>query len=103
MPCLHTWNRYMLSKLLELLAYRELAEMVSHSSQPGDVVVSMMNPGSVQTALDRELHGPRALVWGTYVRYVGRTAEEGSRVLVNAAEGGRHTHGQYLDDCQIGK
>ncbi|KAI0471292.1 putative short-chain dehydrogenase/reductase family protein [Xylaria cf. heliscus] len=96
-------QRYLLSKLLMLLAYRELAEAVTQSTKPGDIVVSMANPGSVQTALDREGHGPRALVWTVFVKMVGRTAEEGSRVLVNAAEGGRDTHGQYLDDCKIGR
>ncbi|KAI0418974.1 putative short-chain dehydrogenase/reductase family protein [Xylaria grammica] len=96
-------QRYVLSKLLELLAFRELSEAVSKSSKPGDIVVNIVNPGSVQTALDREGHGPRAMVWTAFVGTVGRTAEEGSRTLVHGAQGGRETHGQYLDDCKIGK
>ncbi|KAI3317232.1 hypothetical protein HD806DRAFT_550953 [Xylariaceae sp. AK1471] len=39
--------RYVLSKLLQLLAFRELSEAVSKPSEPGDVVVNMVNPGSV--------------------------------------------------------
>ncbi|KAI1263725.1 putative short-chain dehydrogenase/reductase family protein [Xylariaceae sp. FL1019] len=96
-------HRYVLSKLLMLLAYRELAKAVSRSTKPGEIVVSMANPGSVRTALDRENHGPRSWVWTGFVNIVGRSAEEGSRVLLHAAEGGRETHGQYLDDCKIGR
>ncbi|KAI1360902.1 putative short-chain dehydrogenase/reductase family protein [Xylaria arbuscula] len=97
-------QRYVLSKLLELLAFRELSDAVAQSSsKPGDVVISMANPGSVITNLDREGQGLRGRIWSAYVRVVGRTAEEGSRTIVHAAEGGRNTHGQYLDDCQIGR
>ena len=34
---------------------------------------------------------------------LARTTEVGSRTLVNAAEGGVETHGQYMDDCHVGK
>ncbi|KAI8623136.1 putative short-chain dehydrogenase/reductase family protein [Xylariaceae sp. FL1651] len=82
---------------------KELSNAITQSNKPGDVVVSVANPGSVQTALDREGHGLRAFVWSKYVDMVGRTAEEGSRTLVHAATGGRNTHGQYLDDCEVGR
>ncbi|KAI1427425.1 putative short-chain dehydrogenase/reductase family protein [Xylaria sp. FL1777] len=95
-------QRYPLSKLLGLLAFRQLSEAITQSSKPGDIVVSTANPGSVLTGLDREGRGLRALIWSAYVRVVGRTAEEGSRTIVHAAQGGRETHGQYLDDCKIG-
>ncbi|KAJ3580147.1 hypothetical protein NPX13_g420 [Xylaria arbuscula] len=97
-------QRYVLSKLLELLAFRELSDAVAQSSsKPGGVVISMANPRSVITNLDREGQGLRGRIWSAYVRVVGRTAEEGSRTIVHAAEGGRDTHGQYLDDCKIGR
>ena len=32
-----------------------------------------------------------------------RTTEVGARTLVNAAEGAEETHGQYMDDCGVGK
>ncbi|KAI1312054.1 putative short-chain dehydrogenase/reductase family protein [Xylaria venustula] len=96
-------QRYPLSKLLELMAFRELSETIKQSSKPGKIVTSMVNPGSVLTGLDREGHGLRGLIWSVYVRAIGRTAEEGSRTLVHAAQGGRDTHGQYLDDCKVGR
>ena len=34
---------------------------------------------------------------------VARPTEVGARTLVNAAEGGEETHGQYMDDCGVGK
>ncbi|KAI0426547.1 putative short-chain dehydrogenase/reductase family protein [Xylaria sp. FL1042] len=96
-------QRYVLSKLLELFAFRELSEAIKQSSKPGNIVVSMVNPGSVLTGLDREGRGIRALIWSVYIRAVGRTAEEGSRTIVHAARGGQETHGQYLDDCKVGR
>lgn len=34
---------------------------------------------------------------------VARPTEVGARTLVNAAEGSEETHGQYMDDCGLGK
>jgi len=34
---------------------------------------------------------------------MSRTAEVGARTLVLAAEGDEETHGQYLNDCKVGK
>ncbi|KAI0971232.1 putative short-chain dehydrogenase/reductase family protein [Xylaria arbuscula] len=87
-----TFTGYPLSKLLELLAFRELSA-ITRSSKPSSIVTSMVNPSSVLTGLDREGRGLRGLIWSVY----------GSRTLVHAAQGGRDTHGQYLDDCKVGR
>ncbi len=34
---------------------------------------------------------------------MGRTAEEGSRALVDAVGKGRQSHGEYLSDCKVAK
>ena len=33
--------------------------------------------------------------------FLARSTEHGSRSLVNAVEGGKETHGQYLSDCRV--
>lgn len=88
---------------MELLLVRQLAHRVTESSQPGRVTVSILNPGAVRTDIMREA----GFFFRLYLRFLWlvmmRTAEEGGRTLVHAAGGGRETHGQYLDDCKIGR
>lgn len=97
-----TQGRYNVSKLMELLLVRELAAQVTRSPNPGRITVSILNPGFVRTDIMRDG------TWLFHIYYVclaalmARTAEEGGRILVNAAEGGEETHGQYLDDCKVG-
>ena len=93
-----------MSKLLELLAVRELADKMTAAEKPGQghVTVSILNPGVVRTELERNAIG----WWLKFRRWLtaltlSRTVEEGSKTLVHAAYGGRETHGQYLDDCVV--
>ncbi|RYP71039.1 hypothetical protein DL770_008178 [Monosporascus sp. CRB-9-2] len=95
-------DRYNVSKLLELLAVRELANKLSVSTQSGKVICSILNPGTVVTEIDREGHGIRNALFQVFLKLVGRNAEEASRTLVHAAQGLEETHGQYLDDCKVG-
>jgi retinol dehydrogenase-12 len=89
--------------MMELLATRELASEVTASNKQGQVIVSLINPGSVRTEIMRDAGYWYSLyVWA--VRLVlSRSPEEGGRTLVSAAEGGKETHGQYLNDCKVGK
>lgn len=88
--------------MMELLLVRELAEQITKSSKPGRVTTSIINPGFVKTDIMRDA----SWLYHIYVRglaaIMARTAEEGGRILVSAAEGGEETHGQYLDDCKVG-
>lgn len=92
--------RYFVSKLVELLLVRELAQKVSASEKPGQPIVSILNPGWVMTHLRR---GPVPLFFRTAEKYVARTTETGSRTLVHAAEGDPETHGKYLSDCKVAR
>lgn len=73
------------------------------SRKQGKVIVNIVNPGAVKTNVMRDLTGFRQIVGKASEKLVARTTEVGSRTLVNAAEGGEETHGQYLDDCKVGK
>lgn len=64
------------------------------------VVVNLINPGSVDTGLHRD---GNKIIQG-FDRIVGRTREEGGRLLIDAAVvKGRDTHGMYLSEAKVTK
>ncbi|OQO09203.1 hypothetical protein B0A48_06094 [Cryoendolithus antarcticus] len=90
-------SRYFLSKLIVMLCTQELATR-SSKGRYKDVVVNCVNPGWCKTKLFRVDDG--GLGGRIGLRLLGRTAEEGSRTLVNAISGDRDTHGAYLSECR---
>jgi len=97
-----TLGRYEVSKLIQLLCTRELANQLDKFGKPGRVIISTLNPGFVATSIMRDAKWPYTW-WLVFLKVVlSRTPEEGGRTLVNAAYGGDGTHGKYLDDCKIG-
>ena len=84
-----------------MLLVRKLAEVVNASNKPGDVTVSVLNPGFVATNIMHEASVMLQFFFGIMYKLIARTAEQGGNILVNAAEGGRQTHGQYLSECVI--
>ncbi|OLN87234.1 hypothetical protein CCHL11_03561 [Colletotrichum chlorophyti] len=81
---------------------RELANRIEESTKPGHVIVSTVNPGLVNTQIARNLGYWYGKFLSIVFMLVARTPEEGSRTIVLAAEGGEKTHGQYLNDGQVG-
>ena len=96
-------DRYPISKLIQLFCTRELANQLDKSGKEGRIITSTMNPGFVNTAIMRDAKWPYTWWLWFLKKTLSRTPEEGGRILVNAAEGGMETHGQYLDDCKVGK
>jgi NAD(P)-dependent dehydrogenase (short-subunit alcohol dehydrogenase family) len=93
-------TRYNVSKMMELLAGRELATKMT-DSKDGQVIVSVVNPGWVKTNMGS---GEKPGLFAAFGRrFIARETEVGSRTLVHAAEGDPETHGQYLSDCKIGE
>ena len=82
---------------------QELAELQSISQEEGRVVTNHVNPGWVVTEVMREWMGLKQMMYRITRSVFARTTEVGARTLVNAAEGGEETHGQYMDDCRVGK
>ena len=82
---------------------QELAELQSASQKEGHVVINHVNPGWVVTEVMREWTGLKQMMFKFTRRMFARTTEVGARTLVNAAEGGEETHGQYMDDCRVGE
>ncbi|KAL2673776.1 hypothetical protein Neosp_012220 [[Neocosmospora] mangrovei] len=90
-------ERYMVSKLLEILAVRE---MMKSSAPPGyPVIINLVNPGFCYSNLTRE--GPQVFMAIVRVLMHARSSEVGSRTLVHAASAGEETHGTYLSDCKL--
>ena len=98
-----TIDRYEVSKLIQLFCSRELANQLDESGKNGRIITSTINPGFVNTAIMRDAKWPYTW-WLAFLKMtLSRTSEVGGRTLVHAAEGGDETHGQYLDDCKVGK
>ncbi len=96
-------TRYNVSKLIEMYGVQELAELQSASQKEGHVVINHVNPGWVVTEVMREWTGLRQTMFKISSSLIARKTEVGARTLVNAAEGGEETYGQYMDDCRVGK
>ena len=89
-------NRYPMSKLLEVLFVRALAPRSKTSGKP-DVIINYTTPGLCHSQLARNA----PLYLHVMKFFLARSTEHGSRALVNAAEGGSETHGQYLENCKM--
>ncbi|PSN59619.1 NAD(P)-binding protein [Corynespora cassiicola Philippines] len=88
-------ERYQVSKLLEVLFIRAMADRRPASQIP--VTINCVNPGLCHSELSRE-----AGIALTIMKFfLARSTELGSRTLVHAGTQGPETHGQYMSDCRI--
>ncbi|KAF3043299.1 hypothetical protein E8E11_006681 [Didymella keratinophila] len=88
-------ERYQVSKLLEVLAIRAMAERKSATQIP--VTINCVNPGLCHSELSRESGWALAIL----KFFLARSTELGSRNLVHAASLGPESHGQYVSDCVV--
>lgn len=90
-------DRYNVSKLLQVLVVRSLAQLLPPGPS-GDVpvIINAVDPGLCKTGLAREVRRLQKVIFNLVNTAIGRTAEEGSKTLVYAASAPRETHGQYL-------
>jgi NAD(P)-dependent dehydrogenase (short-subunit alcohol dehydrogenase family) len=84
-----------------VFATREIASRIA-DKQP-QVVVNIISPGLVKTALTRNATGFTKIMLATMKFLTARTAEEGARTLVHAATAGLESHGRYFANCDINK
>lgn len=89
-------DRYNVSKLLEVLAIRQIAR--EHPGSLGNVTLNFVNPGWCHSELMREVTNP---IVKLLKLIMCRTTEVGSRTLVDAGLKGEESHGKYLSDCTI--
>lgn len=84
-------GRYPLSKLLVVLAVREMVRRLRDDA----VVVNMLNPGFCHSRLARDISGVGMKVLKVLL---ARSTEEGSRTLVAGAAAGEESHGEYMEN-----
>ncbi|KAH8431981.1 putative short-chain dehydrogenase/reductase family protein [Aspergillus melleus] len=83
-------ERYPTSKLLEILALREL---IAHLSDDA-VIVNMVNPGLCHSQLSRNAGMSMTIM----KFFLARSTEVGSRTLVAGVTAGSETHGEYMSN-----
>lgn len=88
---------------MEILALRELSGLMNESAQRGRVILNCLNPGFCRTEIMREYNIFQRMIFSVLKAALSRTTEQGSRTLIAAAEEDEKTHGQYMDNCHIGK
>ncbi|KAK3934276.1 short chain dehydrogenase/ reductase [Diplogelasinospora grovesii] len=93
------FSQYPTTKLLQIYAVRELASLLP-VKQTG-VVINHVNPGLCYTELDRNAGILGKLYMAIFRKLLARTAEEGSRTLLQAVWAGQESHGTYCSECRI--
>ena len=87
-------DRYSVTKLLNVFWDLELASRI----RSDEVVINLINPGSVDTGLHRDANK----FIQTFDSVIGRTPEEGGRLLIDAAVlKGADSHGRYLSEARL--
>ncbi|POS69297.1 dehydrogenase/reductase SDR family member 13 [Diaporthe helianthi] len=96
-------DRYQTSKLLQIFLTRQLAQEMSKPANNSNakVILNTLNPGFCRTALFRDNKFPASIFLIFTSQLLGRSAEVGSRVIVDAAAAGPETHGKWLDTLHI--
>lgn len=87
---------YLVSKLLEAFAVREIAKKISAGTKPL-VVINYPNPGFCESNIRKE----KNLLMHVMEALLQRKTEYGSRNLVYAINAGEKSHGQYISNCHI--
>ena len=94
------WDRYAVTKLMEILVVRELADRIDQSTKP-KVIVNCLTPGACHSDFDRNMKGFDAFIFIVVKALLARTTEVGSRTLVAAAAAGQESHGKYMADSKV--
>ncbi|KEY73818.1 hypothetical protein S7711_03117 [Stachybotrys chartarum IBT 7711] len=92
-------DRYILTKLLQLFALRQLATLASPSQT--SVVLNITDPGLCRTGLTQNTRWQMRLSAYIGKLMLGRSAEMGSRTILAAVAAGEESHGKFLIDCEV--
>ncbi|KAJ4354624.1 uncharacterized protein N0V89_006361 [Didymosphaeria variabile] len=92
-------ERYNLTKLLDVLLAREIADRLSSSNSP--VIVNSVCPGFCASELARDVTGVVRVVYVIMKALLARTSAQGGRTLSHAASQGPEGHGKYFSNFKI--
>ncbi|KAI4165350.1 MAG: hypothetical protein LQ342_001218 [Letrouitia transgressa] len=96
-------DRYNVSKLLGILATRQLASLTRTSPKGHSVIINCMDPGWCYSEVMREWSGLKLVMFKISRAIFARSTEVGSRTILANAEAGEESHGQYYDSCSLGR
>ncbi|KFA50071.1 hypothetical protein S40293_08602, partial [Stachybotrys chartarum IBT 40293] len=90
--------QYNLSKLLQIYIAIKLSAVVDplDATELNPIVINSVDPCFCKTGLSGEMNGRPKTFFKVFEFLAARIAEEGARLVVQAASGGRETHGLYL-------
>ncbi|KAG0650546.1 Short chain dehydrogenase atnD [Hyphodiscus hymeniophilus] len=99
-------NQYNLSKLFQILSVIQLASIVdpltsTKASASNRLIINTLDPCFCKTGLAREISGVLRPVFTLFEFLFARTAEEGSRLVVQTASAGGETHGGYMRSGEL--
>ncbi|KAH8657730.1 hypothetical protein BX600DRAFT_482422 [Xylariales sp. PMI_506] len=101
----HMDKRYHVSKLLQILLARVLAERLAqpiNSKEVGHtIIVNTLTPGMCRSGLVKNLRGCFGKQIAIMTNLLARTTEVGSRTLVHAIAQGPESHGKYMNDGEV--
>lgn len=90
-------SRYNLSKLLQLYIIRKLCATIDPANTTDNsIVINSVDPCFCKTELSADLKGVARVLFKIFELISARTAEEGSRLVVQTASAGIQTHGKYM-------
>lgn len=92
-------EQYPLSKLMGLYTMRQLAALYPVADT--NVTINAANPGLCYTELDRNGTTVQRMAMAVMRKFLARSAEEGSRMLLYAAFAGPESHGSFCSECQV--
>ena len=89
------FQRYSLSKLMEVLYCRQLAPKINEGGKPF-IILNYLNPGLCWSGLS-----PPQLAVRIVMTLIARRTDVGGRTLVSAAAAGRESHGQFMTNGAV--
>lgn len=96
---LFAFERYALSKLVQMYLVRELAAICP--VEKTGVTINYIAPGLVSTGLGSDTSSMTKTMVAVLRAMFARTAEEGSRTILHGVVAGRESHGKMLSGCKI--
>jgi retinol dehydrogenase-12 len=92
----------MVSKLLEVLAVREMASLLGDTkSKSPEIIINCLTPGACRSDFDRESAGIRRFMNNIMAHIIGRSTEAGSKTLVAGVAEGEESNGSYMENCRV--
>ena len=104
-------DRYKLTKLLQIMMVRQLAQALRSSTRNDKITVNSLHPGLCNTELFRSVSLPLQIPHQFILQLVARSSEMGSRALLAAAltddeaesNDETATHGRFMESCGVGR